>query len=153
MRMIIDLIQWYRTFVPSTAQEVLASSGIRATRQRLQILEALEAEPNDATAQELFETMRSRGVSIGLATVYRALGLLSSHGVVDALVHRPGEVCYRLCGNEHHHHLTCTECHQVVELGECELDPWLDRLGSAHGFAVTGHAVEVTGICSDCSAP
>jgi Fur family ferric uptake transcriptional regulator len=97
--------------------------------------------------------MRSRGVSIGLATVYRALGLLSSHGVVDALVHRPGEVCYRLCGNEHHHHLTCTECHQVVELGECELDPWLDRLGRTHGFAVTGHAVEVTGICSDCSAP
>ena len=84
--------------------------------------------------------------------MYRTLGVLSSHGVVDALVHRPGEVCYRLCGDEHHHHLTCTECHQVVELGECELDPWLDRLGSAHGFAVTGHAVEVTGICADCRA-
>jgi Fur family transcriptional regulator, ferric uptake regulator len=152
MRMIIALIQWYRTFVASTAQETLAASGIRATRQRLQVLEALEAEPNDATAQEIFETLRARGVSIGLATVYRALGLLSSHGVVDALVHRPGEVCYRLCGDEHHHHLTCSECHQVVELGGCELDPWLDRLGSTHGFAVTGHAVEVTGICADCRA-
>jgi Fur family ferric uptake transcriptional regulator len=118
----------------------------------VQVLEALAAEPNDATAQEIFETLRARNVPIGLATVYRALGLLSSHSVVDALVHRPGEVCYRLCGDEHHHHLTCTECHQVVELGGCELDPWLDRLGSAHGFAVTGHAVEVTGICSDCKA-
>jgi Fur family ferric uptake transcriptional regulator len=150
--MIIDLTWWYRTFVPSTAQEVLASSGIRVTRQRLQVLEALAAEPNDATAQEIFETLRARGVSIGLATVYRALGLLSSNGVVDALVHRPGEICYRLCGEDHHHHLTCTECHQVVELGECELDPWLDRLGSAHGFAVTGHSVEVTGVCADCKA-
>jgi Fur family ferric uptake transcriptional regulator len=130
----------------------LASSGIRVTRQRLQVLEALAAEPNDATAQEIFETLRARGVSIGLATVYRALGLLSSYGVVDALVHRPGEICYRLCGEDHHHHLTCTECHQVVELGECELDPWLDRLGSAHGFAVTGHSVEVTGVCADCKA-
>ena len=152
MRMIIDLTQWYRTFVASSAQALLTSSGIRATRQRVQVLETLAAEPNDATAQEIFETLRSRDVPIGLATVYRALGLLSRHGVVDALVHRPGEVCYRLCGEEHHHHLTCTECHQVVELGECELDPWLDRLGSAHGFAVTGHAVEVTGICSDCNA-
>ena len=150
--MIIAFIQWYRTFVASTAQEALAASGIRATRRRLQVLEALEAEPNDATAQEIFEMLRARGDPIGLATVYRTLGLLSSHGVVDALVHRPGEVCYRLCGDEHHHHLTCTECHQVVELGECELDPWLDRLGSAHGFAVTGHAVEVTGICTDCRA-
>ena len=150
--MIIDLIQWYRRFVASTAQEALAASGIRATRQRVQVLEALAAEPNDATAQQIFERLRASGVSIGLATVYRALGLLSSHGVVDALTHRPGEVCYRLCGDEHHHHLTCSECHQVVELGECELDPWLDRLGSAHGFAVTGHAVEVTGICADCRA-
>ena len=97
--MIIALIQWYRTFVASTAQERLAASGIRATRQRLRVLEALEAEPNDATAQEIFETLRARGDSIGLATVYRTLGLLSSHGVVDALVHRPGEVCYRLCGD------------------------------------------------------
>ena len=136
----------------STAQEVLAASGIRATRQRVQVLEALAAEPNDATAQQIFETLRASGVSIGLATVYRALGLLSSHGVVDALTHRPGEVCYRLCGDEHHHHLTCTECHQVVELGECELDPWLERLGSASGFAVTGHSVEVTGVCADCRA-
>ena len=31
-------------------------------------------------------------------------------------------------------------------------DSWLDRLGTAHGFAVTGHAVEVTGICADCKA-
>ena len=63
---------------------------IRATRQRLQVLEALEGEPNDATAQEILKTLRSSGVSIGLATVYRALGLLSSRGVVDAPVHRPG---------------------------------------------------------------
>jgi Fur family ferric uptake transcriptional regulator len=152
MRMIIDLTRWYRTFVPVAAQELLTASGIRATRQRVQVLETLAAEPNDATAQEIFEKLRSRGEHVGLATVYRALGLLSSHGVVDALMHRPGEVCYRLCGEEHHHHLTCTGCHQVVELGECELDPWLDRLGRANGFAVTGHAVEVTGICADCKA-
>jgi Fur family transcriptional regulator, ferric uptake regulator len=114
------------------------------------VLEALAEEPNDATAQRLFEALRARGERIGLATVYRTLGLLSSRGVVDALMHHPGEVCYRLCGADHHHHLTCSECHQVVELGDCELEPWLDRLAGAHGFAVTGHAVEVTGICAGC---
>lgn len=114
------------------------------------MLEALAEEPNDATAQRLFEALRASGERIGLATVYRTLGLLSSRGVVDALMHHPGEVCYRLCGDDHHHHLTCSECHQVVELGDCELEPWLDRLAGAHGFAVTGHAVEVTGICADC---
>src|SRR5438874_11290968 len=127
------------------AQELLVDNGIRATHQRLQVLEALSTEPNDATAQEIFEWLRARGESTGLATVYRTLALLSRRGVVDALMHRPGEICYRLCSGGHHHHLTCSECHQVVELGECELEPWLERLGGAHGFTVTDHAVEVTG--------
>jgi Fur family transcriptional regulator, ferric uptake regulator len=136
--------------VATASQDLLSAKGIRATRQRRLVLEALAEEPNDATAQRLFEALRARGERIGLATVYRTLGLLSSRGVVDALMHHPGEVCYRLCGDDHHHHLTCSECHQVVELGDCELEPWLDRLAGAHGFAVTGHAVEVTGICADC---
>jgi len=149
--MIIALTEWYRRRVATDAQDLLEARRIRPTRQRVRVLEALAAEPNDATAQGIYESVRARGAPIGLATVYRTLGLLSSHGVVDALMHRPGEICYRLCGDEHHHHLTCTECHQVVELGECELEPWLDRLGGAHGFRVTGHAVEVTGVCSSCA--
>jgi Fur family ferric uptake transcriptional regulator len=136
--------------MPASAQEVLVAHGIRATRQRQQVLDALAVEPNDATAQEIFESLRARGESTGLATVYRTLALLSERGAVDALMHRPGEICYRLCSDSHHHHLTCSECHQVVELGECELESWLERLGVAHGFTVTGHAVEVTGICADC---
>jgi Fur family ferric uptake transcriptional regulator len=136
--------------MPTRAQELLATHGIRATRQRQHVLEALSAEPNDATAQQIFESLRARGESTGLATVYRTLALLSERGAVDALMHRPGEICYRLCSDTHHHHLTCSECHQVVELSECRLEPWLERLGGVHGFTVTSHAVEVTGICSDC---
>lgn len=140
-------------FMPAPAQELLLRNGIRATQQRIQVLEALSAEPNDATAQGIFESLRGQGESIGLATVYRTLALLSGRGVVDALMHRPGEICYRLCSSSHHHHLTCSECHQVVELAECQLEPWLERLGGAHGFTVTGHAVEVTGVCADCDRP
>jgi Fur family transcriptional regulator, ferric uptake regulator len=137
--------------VPTSTQELLAAKGIRPTRQRARVLEALVVEPNDATAQEIFESLRAGGEPIGLATVYRTLALLSEHGVVDVLTHRAGEACYRLCSDGHHHHLTCSECHQVVELGDCELEPWLKRLGAAHRFTVTGHAVEVTGICGACA--
>lgn len=139
--------------VLASPQALLVDHGIRATRQRVHVLEALSAEPNDATAQEIFESLRAAGEPIGLATVYRTLALLSRRGVVDALMHRAGEVCYRLCSGGHHHHLTCSECHQVVELGDCELEPWLKRLAGAHGFEVTGHAVEVTGVCPDCRKP
>jgi Fur family transcriptional regulator, ferric uptake regulator len=128
----------------------LADKGIRSTTQRLRVLEVLAAEPADATAQEIHTRLRDRGERIGLATVYRTVSLLSEKDVIDALAHRPGEMCYRLCAEGHHHHLLCSRCHRVVELGDCEIGPWLDEVADAHGFVATDHRLEVTGICGDC---
>jgi len=107
-------------------------------------------ERDDVTAQELHARLRAGGERLGLATVYRTLSLLSEAGAIDALSHRPGELCYRWCGDEHHHHLVCSSCHRVVELPECELDPWLERISAAHGFVATGHRLEVAGLCDRC---
>ncbi|PWU21898.1 MAG: transcriptional repressor [Candidatus Rokuibacteriota bacterium] len=133
------------------AAATLEANGLRITRQRVLVLEALRDEPHDATAQQLHERLRAAGTPIGLATIYRTLASLSEAGAVDALAHRRGETCYRLCTSPgHHHHLVCTECHRVVELADCELDPWLDGVAAAHGFVAEDHRLEVTGICSTC---
>jgi Fur family ferric uptake transcriptional regulator len=129
---------------------LLEGAGVRATRQRVVVLGELMRERNDVTAQELHERLRARGERLGLATVYRTLGLLAEEGVVDALSHHRGELCYRWCGGGHHHHLVCTECHRVVEIDECELHPWLERLGESHGFAAVAHHLEITGVCREC---
>ena len=135
-----------------TSDARLEQAGLRATRQRLLVLETLAAEPHDATAQEIYARLRQSGEPVGLATVYRTLSLLSEHGVVDEFAHRPGETCYRLCGEGHHHHLVCASCHGVAELEGCEVDEWLGKAARKHGFAPTGHTLEVTGLCADCQA-
>jgi Fur family transcriptional regulator, ferric uptake regulator len=140
--------------VPSDEQiqaaGLLEGVGVRPTSQRVIVLTELMGERNDLTAQQLHQRLRSRGERLGLATVYRTLGLLAEEGVIDSLSHRPGELCYRWCGEGHHHHLVCSGCHQVVELDECELEPWLERLSAAHGFVTTGHRLEVSGLCGHC---
>lgn len=132
------------------AGRLLGEGGVRATPQRVRVLAELVGEPNDVTAQSLHDRLRRRGAPIGLATVYRTLSVLTEHGIVDVLSHRPGELCYRICGGDHHHHLVCSGCHRVVELDECGLDPWLERAAAAHGFEATEHRLEVTGVCADC---
>jgi Fur family ferric uptake transcriptional regulator len=155
--MIITLIDKYATPSMSAGQAardartLLARGDLRVTRQRVLVLEALADEPHDATAQQLHERLRAAGKSIGLATVYRTLASLSEAGVVDALAHRRGETCFRLCRSaEHHHHLLCSECHRVVELSPCALEDWLAEVAATHGFVASEHRLEVTGVCSDC---
>jgi len=133
------------------ATELLESNGVRATRQRIEILGELAREPDDVTAQALWRRLRGRRRSrIGLATVYRTLALLHEHGVIDSLSHHGGELCYRLCSGAHHHHLVCSSCHRVVEIEECGLDDWLAAVGERHGFVPTEHTVEITGLCAGC---
>lgn len=133
------------------ASTLLAAAGLRATPQRTAIVGELVREPNDVTAQELHDRLRARGGSApGLATVYRTLTRLADAGVVDALTHHAGELCYRVCGDDHHHHFVCSRCHRVVEIGDCRIDAWLDDLAGRHGFDVTGHSVELEGVCAGC---
>jgi Fur family ferric uptake transcriptional regulator len=133
------------------AAALLDAKGVRPTRQRVEILTELGREPDDVTAQALWRRLRGRRRShVGLATVYRTLALLNEQGVIDALSHHGGELCYRLCTEAHHHHLVCSSCHRVVEVEECGLDGWLDAVSSRHGFVPTDHRVEITGLCAGC---
>jgi Fur family ferric uptake transcriptional regulator len=133
-------------------QEKLRAGGLKPTRQRLRVLQELAAESSDVTATELHRRLRADGDRIGLATVYRTLNALASSGVIDSFSHHPGESCYRLCGDGHHHHLVCTSCHRVVELNECDLDSWLAKVATIADFEPTDHRVEVLGLCSNCRA-
>jgi Fur family ferric uptake transcriptional regulator len=131
-------------------RSILQRSGLRATRQRLLVLDALAREPSDATAQQIHERLRGAGSPIGLATVYRPLKSLADADAIDALSHHRGETCFRLCGEGHHHHLLCAECHRVVELEGCDLGAWLDEAAAAHGFVASDHRLEITGVCAEC---
>lgn len=131
-------------------ERLLRRRGLRPTPQRIAVLAELLKEQDDVSAQQLHQRMRAEGAAIGLATVYRTLAVLRERGVVDTLAHRPGELCYRLCADEHHHHLVCSSCHRVVELGDCDLEPRLESIARKHGFVTTGHRLEVTGLCEAC---
>jgi Fur family ferric uptake transcriptional regulator len=128
---------------------LLSTKGVRPTRQRVEVLTELAHEQGDATAQELWRRLRDAGSRVGLATVYRTLSLLNETGVVDALAHGP-ETCYRLCGEGHHHHLVCSECHRVVEVHGCDVSAWAAEVSATHGFAQTEHRLELTGVCGSC---
>ncbi len=132
------------------AEELLRALAVRPTRQRVGVLAELARVRDDVTAQALHARLQQRGEKLGLATVYRTLSLLADAGAIDVLSHHQGEQCYRWCGDEHHHHLVCSRCHRVVELTECELEPWVDRVSAAHGFVVTTHRLEVAGVCAPC---
>jgi Fur family ferric uptake transcriptional regulator len=125
----------------------------RATRQGAAIVGALRASPSFRSAQDIHAELRAAGQQIGLTTVYRHLQRLADDGALDVLRQPEGDVMYRYCrSDEHHHHIVCRECGRSAETDCPELSGWADRLAASLGYSDVSHAVEVFGVCPACRA-
>lgn len=133
----------------TVTSEALRDAGLRATRQRATVLDALRGRPDAITAQELHGELRADGEPVGLTTVYRTLASLAEAGLLDAIP-REGEQAFRLCSEDHHHHLICETCNRVDEIAAEEVERWVDEVASRRGFRVTGHRADIFGECGRC---
>ena len=124
----------------------------RTTRQRVAVAELLAESDEFRSAQDLHAALRARGVSVGLATVYRNLGLMAELGEVDTLVRDDGETLYRQCSDVHHHHLVCRSCGRTVEIAGPAVEKWANAVAAEHGFSEVSHQLELFGLCSECRA-
>lgn len=132
-----------------TTDDALRGAGLRATRQRLTVLEALRNRPDAVTAQELHMELRQAGEPIGLTTVYRTLTALTDAGLLDTFT-REGEQAFRRCGDGHHHHVVCEVCNRVEEIAAEEVERWVGEVASRRGYQVTGHRADIFGVCPRC---
>ncbi len=125
----------------------------RHTRPRRLIEERLVelAESGaDFTIDDLWQEMRLGEPRLGRATVYRSVEKLVNLGLLDRIEFADGTHHYRVCGGEHHHHLTCTRCRRVVEVDIClPLDQFV-AISHQTNFDIEGHTLTLFGRCENC---
>lgn len=124
----------------------------RTTRQRVAVAELMAEVDEFRSAQEIHAALRERGAAVGLATVYRNLGLMADLGQVDTLVRDDGETLYRQCSEAHHHHLVCRRCGRTVEIAGPAVERWANAVAAEHGFSDVSHQLELFGVCARCAA-
>ena len=123
---------------------------LRPTRQRKAVSEVLSTITKFSSAQEVHALLTSRGEKVGLATVYRTLQALAETGAIDVLRNDGGEALYRACSTDHHHHLVCTACNKTTEISAPEVEVWTEKIAREQGYVISGHTIEVFGLCKNC---
>ncbi len=134
--------------------ERLRSEGIRFTRGRRAVLDALTKAGKPLSAAEVYEEL---GGSVPLSSVYRSLATLEDAGVLSP--HLGNRSLTRYEPSEwlrgHHHHLLCRTCGSVEDIHlpdglEHRLEELVSEIGVPTGFQATGHALEIEGRCAKC---
>src|SRR5207253_1579870 len=80
-------------------------------RQRDLIVDTFFSQQGHLSVDELLEKVTARDASIGAATVYRTMKILTDAGLASARHFEGGQTRYEAALDRHHHdHLICTSC-------------------------------------------
>jgi len=133
-------------------REFLATRGLRMTRERVVILDAILAASDHFDAEKLYLDLRSRESLVSRATVYRTLDLLVQCGLVDRSRFASDSFSYEpIHGREHHDHMVCTACGHVTEFVSAEIERLQDEACAEHAFQAETHRLTIFGLCARCA--
>jgi len=136
----------------------LSERGYKMTPQRQEILRIFveHSDYHHMSAEDVYGILQKRESEIGLATVYRALDLLSELGILVKVEFGDGCARYELNTADpkihHHHHLICLKCKKVIEFEDDLLDDLEADIAKKSGFQILNHEVKFFGYCKDCQA-
>lgn len=134
---------------------MLAKHGLKSTKQRIAVLSVLQLNADPLTAEEIYIRLHDSAEECGnisLSTVYRVLDILGKSGLVskDGLIDG-GKALYELVTGMHRHNLICIKCHKTIPIEECCPISGLEkRLEDTTGYEISGHKLEIYGICPKC---
>lgn len=130
---------------------LLKSKGYKTTEPRKIILTLLiDNIKNIMTADEIYLLAKKLNNKLNRSTVYRNIEILSELGLLYKSINSDGVSRYKIiCNTEHHHHLICDCCGKIVIYHACENDAY-KQFAKDNGFKLTGHTLELHGICENC---
>lgn len=131
-------------------KRIIRAMRLKVTNQRLAILKALSRGRAHVTAQEVYEVVHKAHPEIGFATVYRFLKSLNEKSYVTEVRMGGMPARYELTPQSHHDHLTCVNCGKIVEFERKEIEDLQLVVARDNGFLLTGHVLELYGICPTC---
>ncbi len=136
------------------AREVLHRAGHQRGAARDAVIELLSRQTCALSAQEMEDALRQAGGRrpVARASIYRVLELLQDHELVTRLDLGDGTARYELVdpAGEHHHHMVCDHCGQLVPFHDPALEQSISRLSDRLGFRTKDHEVTLHGECPDC---
>jgi Fur family ferric uptake transcriptional regulator len=130
---------------------LLLRKGLKLTRQREAVVNEIFGGSGHFEAEEIVQRLKSNRTRVSRATVYRTLELLLECRLVERLdLGGSGSYYEHVHPGEHHDHLICTQCGNVIEFHNDKLETIQAEICKNFDFADTHHSLRIFGLCSKC---
>jgi Fur family transcriptional regulator, ferric uptake regulator len=133
-------------------KRIVKQKGLKYTEQREIVLSILLQADDHLTAEEIYNKIKEEfpETNVGIATVYRALSFLEEVELIASINFGTDGKKYESNAKSHHDHLICTDCSKIIEFIDDEIEKRQEKVAKANKFKITGHSMQLYGLCEDC---
>jgi Fe2+ or Zn2+ uptake regulation protein len=130
----------------------LRGAGLRVTRPRIAVLNALGRRPHIDT-DTVADLARAEVGAVSTQAVYDVLRALTDAGLVRRIEPARSPALFEMRVGDNHHHVVCRNCGAIADV-DCAVGdtPCLDA-SDTHGFVIDEAEVTYWGHCPDCLDP
>ncbi|MBO0846766.1 MAG: transcriptional repressor [Nocardioides sp.] len=130
---------------------MLRDAGLRVTRQRLAVMDAL-VELAHADTESVIGVVRRDLPEVSHQAVYDSLRTLTAAGLARRIQPNGSLARYEVRVGDNHHHLVCRSCGEITDV-DCAVGeiPCLTA-SDDHGYVIDEAEVIYWGLCPACSA-
>lgn len=136
----------------ATTETLIRGVGLRVTRQRVAVFDAVAELPH-ASAATVLSGVAKILPNVSHQAVYDCLADLTAAGLLRRIVVVDGgPALFETRTNDNHHHCVCRACGLVVDV-DCAIGaaPCLEA-SDVSGFVIEEAEVTYRGLCSPCAA-
>lgn len=132
--------------------DFLGRRNLKLTRQRRAVVDEIFSDSGHFEAEELVERLKNNRERVSRATVYRTLELLRECQLVEKLDFGSPRSFYEYVSpGEHHDHLICNRCGNVIEFHNERLEAIQQEICANFGFQESHHSLRIFGLCAKCA--
>ena len=143
----IEEYKWFWEAFDQYAQK----NHLKNTSQRKLIIDCFLDSKAHLEADELYNLVKTRGINVGLATIYRTLNTLKAAGLVQLRLLDDNRNVYELVEpGFHHDHIICAQCGRIDEFSSSEIKKYQLKVAGNLGYFVKYHKLEIYGVCPAC---
>nr|WP_221203136.1 Fur family transcriptional regulator [Modestobacter versicolor] len=129
----------------------MRTAGLRVTRPRLAVLDAVHAHPH-ADTEALIGAARAQLGAVSHQAVYDVLRVLTDRGLVRRIQPQGSVALYEARVGDDHHHLVCRSCGAVSDVDGAVRETSCLAPPVDGGFLVDHAEVVYWGRCRSCAA-
>ncbi len=134
-------------------KKIVKQKGLKYTEQREIVLNILVNASEHLSAEEIYNKIKKQhtNTNIGIATVYRALSFLEDVKLITSIAFGSDGKKYESNTKAHHDHLICTNCGEIIEFMDIEIENRQNKIAKKNNFKIVSHSMQLYGTCEKCT--